>query len=229
MLALVFAAAVQLVLQPASRLWIEGDSNLRTWSCEAALEATARARTAEAGTPPLVDSLHVSVPVDGLRCGDAHMDDKLREALQSARFPRIEYALGAVEVLPGALAGERRLKATGFLRVAGVTRTVTLVVRASASPEGKLVARGNLALEMSSFGVDPPTAFLGLLRCRDRLVIRFDLEARAVPLPDAPATRAGVSYGVPETRDPHARRSARPYPRGGGLAVLSPSRPTAQR
>lgn len=181
-LAFLFATAVQLVLEPGSRLWIEGDSNVRRWSCEAKQLATAaEARTGERGVPPAVESLSVGVAVNQLRCDDAHMDEKLRDALKEAQHPRIEYVLTAIESLAGAPAGEYRLKTTGRLTVAGSSRTVTMLVRAGAKSDGTLFARGNLALEMTSYGIEPPTAFFGFLVCKDRITIHFELKARAVP------------------------------------------------
>ena len=183
-IALVVATAVQLVLQPGSRLWVEGHSNVRKWSCEAKQLATAaQATTGDQGAPPAVERLHVSVPVDQLRCGDDHMDDKLREALKSKQYPRIEYAFTSVESLRGAPPGEYRLMATGTLTVAGSSKTVTMVVKAAARPDGTLSARGALGLEMTSYGIDPPSAFLGFLQCKDKIVIRFDLKARAIRSP----------------------------------------------
>ena len=181
LLALLLAAPVQLALEPGSRLWIEGDSNLRTWSCEAQhLDTTAQARTGELGAKSVIETLRVAVPVKDLRCGDDHMDEKLRDALKAGQHPRIEYVMTAVQALPGAAPGEYRLKTTGTLTVAGVTKTETMLVLAGAGPGGTLFARGSLALQMSSFGVDPPSAFLGLLQSKDRIVIRFALKARAV-------------------------------------------------
>ena len=170
------------MLGPESRLWLEGDSNVRRWSCESKLfQADAHARTGDAGAPPAVERLHVSVTVSELRCGDEHMDEKLRDALKAKQHPRIDFVFTAVEALPGAQAGEYRLKTTGTLTVAGASKAVTMVVWAGALPDGTLFARGGLPLEMTSYGIDPPTAFLGFLRCKDRIVVRFELVARALP------------------------------------------------
>ena len=182
-IALLFAVPVKLELQPGSRLWIDGDSNVRTWSCEArALETSARARTAEGRAAPSVEAAHVAIAVKELRCGDDHMDEKLRDALHVNQYPLIEYALTSAERLPGRSAGEYRLKVTGLLAIAGRARNVTMVVLARLEPTGLLRAMGSVPLEMSAFGVEAPTAFLGFLRSKDRIVVRFDLVARAVPM-----------------------------------------------
>jgi hypothetical protein len=42
---------------------------------------------------------------------------------------------------------------------------------------------GKQRLLMSDFGIDPPTALLGLIRARDRILVRFDLVAVSVTTP----------------------------------------------
>ena len=180
-LALLFAVPVQLVLASGSRLWIDGDSNLRTWSCEAhGLETHAEARTADAGGVPSVRQVELAVPVDELRCGDDHMESKLRESLKSSKHPRIEYTLTSVQQQTGSNELEKRMKTTGLLTVAGRTRTVTMLVHAGVLHDGTLRARGSVPLQMSDYGVDAPSALLGLVKAKDRIVVRFDLRARAV-------------------------------------------------
>jgi hypothetical protein len=195
-LALLFAVPVQLVLQPGSRLWIDGDSNLRTWSCEArALETSARAHTREGKVAPSIDAVQIAIAVKELRCGDDHMDEKLRDALHADRIPLIEYSLESVARLPGPPAAGIRLKMSGRLAIAGQSRPITMLVIARVEPAGLLRATGSVPLEMSAFGVEPPTAFLGLLRSKDRIVVRFDLAARAVPEAASPTTHRFIVAG----------------------------------
>jgi hypothetical protein len=194
---LLLAAPIALSLESASRLWIEGDSNVRPWVCQAQkLGVDAQAQTAEAGVPAALQRLRVVIPVGDLRCGDVHMEDKLRDALQAEQHPGITYAFTEAEALPGAAPGEHRLKAVGELTVAGKTRRVIMVVRAGVRADGALFARGSAALEMTSFGVDPPTAFLGVLKCKDRIVVRFELVARAVPTQQT-ALLSGAARSAP--------------------------------
>ncbi len=178
--ALLLAVPLVLVLEPGSRLWIEGDSNRSPWSCDAGpLDTDAQVRPAEEGRPAAIDRLRVALRADGLRCGDDHMDGKLRDALKANRYPRIEFVLTGIAATPDVLAGAHQLKAVGTLEVAGQRRTVTFLVRAFGSPDGSLHARGELPILMTSFGIDPPSAFFGLLQSKDRIVIRFGLHARA--------------------------------------------------
>jgi len=181
--ALVLATPAQLMLGAETRLFIVGDSNVRRWSCDSGeVQLDAAVETGSALQPPWVQSMIIEVAVGSLRCGDPHMEDKLRESLKAEQFPVIRYRLGEVKALPGAPAGRYLLLVKGTLTVAGVTRGVQLQVRASATPEGKLRATGSLPLLMSDFAVEPPSAFLGIVQSKNEIVVRFDFRGRAVAM-----------------------------------------------
>lgn len=158
-LAMLLAVPVQARLSPDSKLWIEGDSNIRTWECVAqSLEA--RADVPEA-PPRELRFLSVKIPVAGLDCNDSHMDEKLRDALRAGKFPLIEYQLGTIEKWPDTAAGETKLNVAGTLSIAGRVRAVTMVVAVKKLADGSFQVRGSVPLLMSDFEVEPPTAFLG--------------------------------------------------------------------
>ena len=179
-LPLALLIAAPLALGPETKLWIDGDSSMHAWTCTAErMETTSDVSPAKAGEVPAVRSLSVPVQVKDLKCGNGTMEDKLRDALHDKKTPRIEYALTSIEPLPGAVGGAQKLKAQGQLTVAGKTRSVTMVVSASVQPDGTVVAKGALPLLMTDFGVDPPSAMLGLMKTADRVWVKFELHTRA--------------------------------------------------
>lgn len=167
-------AAAAFTLSPQSRITIEGDSSMHPWKCSAAVgRASAAIDTA---SPALVRELAVQLPVAGIECGNDTMNGKLRDALGAEQHPQIEYRLTAVE----RVAGEGvRLRATGSLSIAGKTQSVVFAVDAVVDSDGSVIAIGSVPLKMSSFGVDPPSAMLGLLKTYDPVTVKFDI--RAIP------------------------------------------------
>jgi hypothetical protein len=183
LLSLLLATPARLMLGAESRLFIDGDSNLRQWSCDSAeVRLDAAVETGSPRRPPSVQSMIIDVAVGSLRCGDEHMDDKLRESLKAEQFPVIRYRLGEAVALRGAPAGQYLLLVRGTLAVAGVTRNVQLEVRASATPEGELRASGSLPLLMSDFGLEPPSALFGIVQSKNEIVVRFDFRGRSAAL-----------------------------------------------
>ena len=55
-----------------------------------------------------------------------------------------------------------------------VFQPIDMNVRASEAPEG-IVLEGSKALLMSSYGIKPPSMFLGTLKTNDQVVIDFRL------------------------------------------------------
>ncbi len=175
MLSLVPLIAAQiLALAPDSKVWIEGDSNLHPWSCAATRPESKM--EVDASAPEIARSLSLLVEVSGLECGSGKMNEKLRDALQSEKHPYIEYSLVKAQRVPGAAL---KLDAAGELTIAGKTQPVRFVVDVEMSPDGTAKARGKVDVLMSSFGVEPPTALLGVLKTYDKVTVHFEI--RAVP------------------------------------------------
>ncbi len=172
----------RLRLEPESRLWLEGTSSLHDWSCEASdiqvvIEVQRREQDSRAA-PILrgVNLVAVDVPVSGIRCEKAKMDRNLYRALSADRYPTIEYRLkDSTQVPEPSGIGDITLLVEGELTVAGTTRTVDLEVRVRDNGTRGLRITGSKELLMTDFGIDPPTAMLGMLKTGDQVVVRFDL------------------------------------------------------
>jgi hypothetical protein len=189
-------------VQPGSRLWIEGGSNLHGWRCEATtFDAVLNPATlnpdsafvsvSDTGLANDLAVVEIRVAVHALACGAALMNTKLYEALGSDREPNDIF--GRFRIAPSAMLGATTDSATitaeGNLTVAGKQRPLVMTVSEVRLSDGRVHATGWVPILMTDFGVQPPTAFFGLLRTDDAIIVRFDLVAvphRAVVI-DAPA------------------------------------------
>ena len=172
------AAPSHLVVRGDSRLWIEGSSNVREWSCEAtALDASVDldvARDEGDGISGL-RRVQVSVPVNALTCGRGQMDRIMYKALRADADPSCRYIVGSFDVVSTDSDGDYSLRTLGSLRVAGRRNAVQLDVDVEQLPDGTLRAQGSLPILMTDYGITPPTALLGLVRTGNRIVVKFDL------------------------------------------------------
>lgn len=183
MIALLFASLLsvpaQLSLGSGSKLTLEGDSSMHAWSCKAsALEGTGEAASLGA-VASSVSSFELDLPVARIECGNDTMDGKLRDALKASRFPRIAFKVSSVASLPAAEGGTQKLKLSGRVEVAGVQKNVTAVVTVTPGPGNVVRAVASVPLKMTDFGVEPPSAMLGLLTTKDRIIVRVELEVVA--------------------------------------------------
>jgi hypothetical protein len=175
--------AVRLPAREDSRLWIEGRTNLNAWSCkatilDAAIDVDLRSESASADDaatiPMVVKRVDVKLPVTGLKCGNGRMERMMYASLKAEESADARYIVGSFAAAPGE-SNDTLVHAAGTLRIAGRENTVHLNVRAAQLSDGTVRAESELPILMTDYGVKPPTAFLGALRARDKVVVKFEL------------------------------------------------------
>lgn len=177
------------IIRPESRLWIEGGSNVHAWRSDAT-EIQGFINTGalfagylgtglgEAGFA-VNDSpqVEVFIPISGIRSGHRIMDKITRDALKANLQPKIHYQLLSAELVGRAdgADGQFQFRTIGALAVAGETITAVMTVTVRIEADGLLFAEGQLPMRMSSFGISPPVALLGMLKTHDEVTIHFRL------------------------------------------------------
>lgn len=181
LLALAAGARAQLSMSPEGSLRVEGDSTLHKWSSAASgvamtfdLAQGAPASLSEAIKDSKVKGLVVRIPVAGLKSGESGLDKNMRKAMDAEKNPDVVYRLDRYELKPGAGEGVVTAKTAGELTIAGKTRPVTMDVEFRLGRDGAAL-KGSYTLEMSDYGIKPPTLMLGTIKVRDPVTIRFDL------------------------------------------------------
>lgn len=168
-----------------SRLWFEGSSNVNEFECNAANYS------GEASLPGYEDpssllnmnnellSVKVEIEVDSIDCGKRKMNSDLREALKADSFPEITFLFEEAELLsePQSIDDAFEVQVYGQLTVAGNTREISFTSEAYYQSRQRVRATGQTTIKMTDFGVEPPTALMGLIRADDELTVNFDLIA----------------------------------------------------
>jgi polyisoprenoid-binding protein YceI len=172
------AQAARGALAPASKIWIEGTSNVHDWKAEATnIVAEIELDPAGLAAAPasMVRKVTVTIPVKGLKSGHGKMDENMQKALKADKNPDIVYTLTSIEATAGATKDEFTLRASGTLSLAGAESPVTLEIAATRQADGTIKGIGTAPVKMTAFGVKPPTAMLGTIRCGDEVKVKFDL------------------------------------------------------
>jgi polyisoprenoid-binding protein YceI len=167
-----------LVLQPQSRIWIEGTSTVRSFSCKAAdVNAVVEASGPNA-IPQLltgdkgVKTVRVTVPAEQIDCGNGTMNEHMRKAIKLAEHKTIEFRLSDYDVARGAdgIAGT----INGTLLLGGVTKPIA--IKAEGKPEnGMLHVTGSYDLDMTAYGLKPPTLMFGRIKVGRTVKVNYDL------------------------------------------------------
>lgn len=173
----VAASAVRVPVARDSRLWLEGSSNVRDWTCRATeMDASIEA---DMSTPnPVVRRVVVNVPVRTLKCGDRHMEAHLYTALKAPPSPETSFITARFDRLPPVSTTGELVETAGRLSIAGVERTVTMSVRSERLSDGSYRARGTVPMLMTDFGIKPPRPWRGILRTADKVLVQFEIFVR---------------------------------------------------
>ena len=167
-----------LVLQPQSRLWIDGTSSIRSFSCKAGDVNAVIEATGPNAIPQLltgdkgVKSVRVTVAAEQLDCGNGTMNEHMRKAIKLSENKSIEFRLAdyditrSTEGVSGAI--------NGTLILGGVTKPITLKAEGK-SEGGMLHVTGSYDLDMTEYGLKPPTLMFGRIKVGKTVKVNYDL------------------------------------------------------
>lgn len=175
-------ATLRLPVRADSRLWLEGSSNVKNWTCRAtamealiAIDAKSADSRDDATVARSLRGVDVIVPIRMLKCGDRHMEANMYEALKAPKPPATGYIIADFELTPSLTGDDLSVEATGRLSVAGAERPVSMTVRTERLPDGTRRARGTVPIRMTDFGIVPPRPWFGVLRTADKVLIQFEI------------------------------------------------------
>jgi len=168
----------QLALQPASKLWVEGTSTVRSFSCQAGeVKATVEASGSNAVARLMtgdkaVQSVSVVMPSEKLDCGNGTMNEHMRKAIKAEESPTIAFRVTSYDLAKEANGVSGSL--TGTLSLGGETKTIT-VPATGAMTDGALHVTGAYDLSMADYKLTPPSLMFGRIKVRDKVTVKFDL------------------------------------------------------
>jgi len=173
---------IRYVTLPGSKLWIDGTSNIDSFTCRsnlvkgyADIEQGLKVKTPSSEK----DTVMVSVLVHSLDCGQSLMNADMYNAMKADKYPMIKYELlnAHLSSHPDSLSGWFTLDTKGDLYIAGEKNVVNIKMEVEKLPNGNYRLVGSKPLSMLDYGITPPSHFFGLIHAHDKLVVHFDLIA----------------------------------------------------
>ena len=172
-------AGEPLILQPQSKLWVEGSSNVRDFTCtstgiETRVQSSVPGAVGAvlAGTKA-VESAELLVPAASLDCKNGKMNDHMLKALKAKDNPTILFRITSYDVARGA-AGVKGT-AIGELTLGGVSKTITVSANGTPEADGALRLTGAYQLKMTEFGLTPPSLMMGTMKVNENVKVGFYL------------------------------------------------------
>lgn len=149
---------------------ISGTSTVRNWTCEvtAPVEVEPGGSGPEApGFPDGVQSATVTVPVEDIECPEEEMEEHLREAMRVEEFPEIVFQLEEYT-----LPGDNTARMTGTMSILDTSNQIEIEATLEPTDQGVRVS-GETSLDMTEYGVEPPTVMLGMLEVGPEVTLDF--------------------------------------------------------
>lgn len=166
----------QLALKDGSRIWFDGTSTVRDWSCkaprvDASIDADAGAPAAVLNGQKAVRAVRLHFPVAQLDCENRTMNGHMLKALNADQHQAIVFTLTTYDLAKAATVSGTL---NGTLALNGQTRPISFPAEFS-DASGALRATGTYALKMTDWGVAPPRLMMGTLRVGETITVHFDL------------------------------------------------------
>ena len=169
----------QLVAQPESKLWVEGTSTMKSFSCKAS-EFSLSVKTEGAGAIPAVlagqkavKTVELNVPSAKLDCANGTMNDHMRKAIKADDNATITFTLNGYDVAANAKGAEGVVR--GTLSLGGADRPIDVTAIATDAGNGAMRVAGSYELALSAFNLKAPSLMFGSIKVADKVQVKFDL------------------------------------------------------
>ena len=167
----VFAQESKVVLAE-SKLKVLGTSNLHDWEIDAKAMSGKSTMTIEAGNLKAIKNLDFAVEVEQLKSGKNGMDNNTFKALNSKTYKSINYKLVSVTKITETSDGNFTVETQGDLIISGVSKRInqTFTVKIIGK---KAIFSGKTKIDMTVYGVKPPTALMGTIKTGKDVTVDF--------------------------------------------------------
>ena len=174
---------------PSSHVTVEGTSTLHHWMVEGKSvggflivhenELASLWTISGPRSQPLTPTVRVEIPVASLTSGERGMDEQMHEALKARTHPMITYRLESATITTRQTdrgddsGGGLPIDTHGVLLVAGAARAIDIPMQVKRLSHDRLQISGDTSFRMTDFGIDPPTAMLGMIRTGDMVHVHW--------------------------------------------------------
>ena len=102
------------------------------------------------------------------------MDSRMYKSVNESKFPAISYKLTSATITPGQK-GKYLIASKGELTIAGVTQPISMDVTAMPNFNNSITISGAKKIQLTDYGIKPPSFMLGTMKVYNDLTIEFNL------------------------------------------------------
>lgn len=168
-------------IDAGSSLSIAGSSNVNKFTCncsEQFSKGSIRFELQDGGKTLRFSHAGLHLRSKSLDCGNPQMNKDMYKTLRADQHPGIRIELTRAQLQEAELVTGKDwspLKASSQLTIAGVTQSVVFDVKAKRIAPDRIRLTTSKEVLMTDFGMEPPTAMLGLVKVNNTIRINMDL------------------------------------------------------
>jgi polyisoprenoid-binding protein YceI len=172
--------ADDLVVQPQSRIWVEGTSTIKAFQCTVpnftisvkSAGAASGAVSAVLAGEKAVRTVELTVPAAKIECGNGTMNEHMRTALKADQNPTITFSLASYDVAKTGTGAKGTLR--GSLALGGAEHPVDITAVATDAGNGAMRIVGGYQVALSAFDLKRPSLMFGRIKVGDEVQVKFD-------------------------------------------------------
>ncbi|MBU2913746.1 MULTISPECIES: YceI family protein [Reichenbachiella] len=117
-----------------------------------------------------IKNLKVTMVTKSIKSGKSIMDGKTYDALLEEDHPQITLQADQLTISDGKVTG------SGKLALAGQTKTIAISGKVISDNNSQIHIQGANKIDMTQYGIEPPTAMFGSLITGDEVTIKYDIK-----------------------------------------------------
>lgn len=166
------------IVLPASKLSIDGKTNINSFTCSIAkYYGTDTLVLHEGGknVRPVFVKGSVGLDASTFDCGMAIMTSDFRKTIYSDVYPAIVIDFISFERNPTYKPGEENFIGILKISLAGATKLFEVNCSIETKPNGLIHLKGGRQFTFADFGLKPPTRMMGTIKVQEDLHVKFHL------------------------------------------------------
>lgn len=164
--------AQQIYNSTATAITIKGTSTLHDWDMKSNVGNTKATFKIENGEITSISELTFTIAVETLKGSKSGLDKNAYKALNVSKHKNITYKMSSGTVTKTGT--NYTVKTKGTLTISGNTKPVDITASATLNSDQSISVTGVLNIEMTTFGVTPPTVVLGTIKTGNVITIEYN-------------------------------------------------------